>query len=100
MRKKEIEERKRELNEDIKEFRRKSQLEDRIKALEHEADVLEDKLFNIKNEYGELLVQYGAQVRKCVNREVDNRVDDIGMGILKKLIEGGLISFEDKKPEQ
>ena len=45
-------------------------------------------------------MQYGAQVRKCVNREVDNRVDDIGMGILKKLIEGGLISFEDKKPEQ
>lgn len=78
-----------------------TELEKRVDELSEKVDKLEHTTCDMENEYARLLVKYGSEVRKVVEKTTQERIDDIGVGILKKLVEGGVVTFKnDEKDEK
>ena len=68
----------------------------RIITLETIADNLEKRLDELNQSTNELFIKYGQHIRECIDKEIKERIDDIGMGILKKLVEGGVVNFKEE----
>ena len=69
-------------------------IEQKIRRVERKADELEERLDRCS---GGLIKKCGDQVRASIDRRVEERIDEIGMGILKKLVENGVVNFKEKK---
>ena len=72
----------------------------KYKELEKQANELEKKLDELNGEYGWVMVQFGGQIRELVKYQTEKEIDDIGMGILKKLVKGGFVSFKEDYGEK
>ena len=67
----------------------------KYKELEARADRLQESLDKMDGECGWIMTKFGGQVRDLVKFQTEKEIDDIGMGILKKLINGGFINFKE-----
>lgn len=71
-----------------------TRLEERVDELSEKINKLEHTAGDMENEYDRLLVKYGNKVREIVEKTTQEQIDDIGLGILKKLVEGGVVTFK------
>lgn len=71
-----------------------TRLEERVDELSEKLNKLEHTAGDMENEYDRLLVKYGNKVREIVEKTTQEQIDDIGLGILKKLVEGGVVTFK------
>ena len=77
-----------------------TRLEESVDELSEKINKLEHTAGDMENEYNRLLVKYGSEVRKVVEKTTQEQIDDIGLGILKKLIEGGVVTFKNGRKEK
>ena len=77
-----------------------TELEKRVDELSEKINNIEHTAGDIENEYGCLLVKYGNKVREIVEKTTQERIDDIGLGILKKLVEGGMVTFKNGEKDE
>ena len=77
-----------------------TELEKRVDELSEKINKLEDTAGDMENEYNRLLVKYGDKVRDVAVKTTQERIDDIGLGILKKLVEGGVVTFKNGGEEK
>lgn len=77
-----------------------TELEKRVDELSEKINKLEHTAGDMENEYGRLLVKYGGNIREVAEKTTQERVDDIGLGILKKLVEGGVVTFKNGEKEE
>lgn len=77
-----------------------TELEKRVDELNGKVDNLEHVTGDMETEYARLLVKYGSEVRKVVEKTTQGRIDDIGLGILKKLVESGMVTFKNGEKDE
>lgn len=77
-----------------------TEFEQKIAELERQCDALVEKYRKITQCSNKLLQEYGSQISRHIDAEVEARINDIEYRILKKLVDGDVFELKVKKPNK